>query len=180
MESLHICEKCKKPVLKPVKKDDKFYHQKCINGDTASESPDKEKIFKNFTHQRRMTLNLMNKYSDNYFGKTLMTEVVRPYLQFKYKIKKNKYLELVPQFSLYFEDITEQNAKEFLKNDGLKKFKNELQGLIGNDFTIVIYNALVGSLLTKIFVFIKKINSFGKKGKNKLKNFISKKIKKQK
>ena len=32
-------------------------------------------------------------------------------------------------------------------------------------------------MLTKIFVFIKKINSFGKKGKNKLKNFISKKNK---
>ena len=156
MEPLHICEKCKKPVLKPVKKDDKFYHQKCINGDNAYKSPDKEKNFKNFTQQRRMTSNLMNKYKENYFGKTLMTEVVRPYLQFKYKIKKNKFLELIPQISLYFEDITAQNAKEFLKDDGLEKFKNELQGLIGNDFTIVIDNVLVGLLLTKIYVFKKK------------------------
>ena len=42
-------------------------------------------------------MSLKEKYSDAYFGKSLLTEVIRPYLQFKYSIKKNKYLELGPQ-----------------------------------------------------------------------------------
>ena len=94
-----------------------------------------------------MTANLKLKYKDKYFQKTLMTEVVRPYLQFKYKIKKNTYLELIPQFSIYFSDIEENEAKEFIKNGGLKKLKEEIQELVGNDFTIVINNVLIGSLL---------------------------------
>ena len=56
-----------------------------------------------------------------------MTEVVRPYLQFKYKIKKNKHLELIPQISLYFHDLDENKAKQFIKNGGMEKMKSELK-----------------------------------------------------
>ena len=52
-----------------------------------------------------------------YFGKILMTEAVRPYLQLKYKIKKNKYLELISQNSIYFQDIEENKVKDLLKNE---------------------------------------------------------------
>ena len=179
MEPLKFCEKCKKPVLKPIKKDNKFYHEKCLQGDSKSKSIEKDKETKiaKFTHERKMTANLKLKYKDKYFQKTLMTEVVRPYLQFKYKIKKNTYLELIPQFSIYFSDIEENEAKEFIKNGGLKKLKEEIQQLVGNDFTIVINNVLIGSLLTKICVFANKIKSLGVKAVNKLKNLISNKNK---
>ena len=158
MEPLKFCEKCKKPVLKPVQKDNKFYHEKCIQGETKSKSieKDKEQNMAKFTHESKMSVNLKQKYTNLYLQKTLMTEVVRPYLQFKYKIKKNTYLELIPQFSIYFSDIKEDEAKEFIKNGGLKKLKDELQELIGNDFTIVINDIIFGSLLTKICVFSKK------------------------
>ena len=179
MEPLKFCEKCKKPVLKPVQKDNKFYHEKCIQGETKSKSieKDKEQNMAKFTHERKMTLNLKQKYQNQYLQKTLMTEVVRPYLQFKYKIKKNTYLELIPQFSIYFSDIEEDEAKEFIKNGGLKKLKNELQELIGDDFTVVINDIIFGSLLTKICVFSKKIKSLGVKAVSKLKNLILRKNK---
>ena len=179
MEPLKFCEKCKKPVLKPVQKDNKFYHEKCIQGETKSKSieKDKEQNMAKFTHERKMTLNLKQKYQNQYLQKTLMTEVVRPYLQFKYKIKKNTYLELIPQFSIYFSDIEEDEAKEFIKNGGLKKLKDELQELIGDDFTVVINDIIFGSLLTKICVFSKKIKSLGVKAVSKLKNLILRKNK---
>ena len=179
MEPLKFCEKCKKPVLKPFQKDNKFYHEKCIQGNSRSKSieKDNEQNIAKFTQERKMTTNLKLKYKDQYFQKTLMTEVVRPYLQFKYKIKQNTYLELIPQFSIYFSDIEENEVKEFIKNGGLKKLKDELQQLIGNDFTIVINNIIIGSLLTKICVFSKKIKTLGKKAVTKLKNLISKKNK---
>ena len=114
MESLHFCEKCKKPIL-PINeqiKDNKYYHKKCINPN----APNNDKAEnKDFIQERKMTANLKNKYSKNYLGKTLMTEVVRPYYQFKYKIKKSKYMDLVPQIALYFHEIDESNAKEFIK-----------------------------------------------------------------
>ena len=81
-----------------------------------------------------MTLNLKNKYSNYYLGKTLMTEVVRPYLQVKYQIKKNKFLELVPQISLYFQEMKPDKAKQFVKDGGIKKIKNEIQELFGDDY----------------------------------------------
>ena len=179
MEPLKFCEKCKKPILKPVQKDNKFYHEKCIQGETKSKSieKDKEQNMAKFTHESKMSVNLNQKYTNLYLQKTLMTEVVRPYLQFKYKIKKNTYLELIPQFSIYFSDIEEDEAKEFIKNGGLKKLKDELQELIGDDFTVVINDIIFGSLLAKIYVFSKKIKSLGVKAVSKLKNLISKKNK---
>ena len=109
MEPLHYCEKCKKPILpcNEILKDNKYYHKKCLNLSSSKDDEALNKEKAKFTHERRLTLNLKNKYSNDYFGKTLMTEVVRPYLQFKYKIKKNKYLELIPQVSLYFHDLDE-------------------------------------------------------------------------
>ena len=133
MERLHICEKCKKPVLQcnEVIKDSKYYHNQCLNPNSKTEENVNKKTA--FGHERRLTLDLKNKYSNNYFRKTLITEVVRPYIQFKYKIKKNRYLELIPQISLYFHDLDENKGKEFFKNGGLEKLRSELNELVGED-----------------------------------------------
>ena len=84
-------------------------------------------------HEKILTSVLKNKNSNNDLGKTSTTEAVRQYNQFKYKIKKNKYLELIPQISLYFHDLDENKGKEFFKNDGLEKLRSELNELVGED-----------------------------------------------
>jgi len=173
MQPLHNCEKCKKPILpcNEIINENKYYHKKCKNPNSINdEEINKEK--EKFTNERRLTLNLKNKYSHNYFGKTLMTEVVRPYLQFKYKIKKNKYLELIPQISLYFHELDENKAKEFIKNNGLEKMKKELKEILGEDVLIVFDNITYGSLLTNVYCFYNKIKTYGKKAIKKLKDLL--------
>ena len=130
MERLHFCEKCKKPVLSSneVIKENKYYHNRCLNPESSNNENDEDKS--NFAIERRKTITLKTKYSLDYFGKTLMTEVVRPYYQFHYKIKKNKYLELIPRVALYFHDLNENKAREFIKKGGLEKMKSELKQLL--------------------------------------------------
>ena len=98
-----------------------------------------------------------------------MTEVVRPYLQFKYEIKKNKFLELLPQVSIYFQDIEEDKVKDFLEKEGLDTFKNELKEILGDEYIISLNNVLVGSLLSKICIMVKSIKNIGEKAIKKLK-----------
>ena len=92
MEALHFCEKCRKPILSSNEqiKDNKYYHKSCLN----------------FAHESKRIKDIKSRYSPEYFGKTLMTEVVRPYYQlqflFHYKIKKSNYLKLIPKIALYF------------------------------------------------------------------------------
>ena len=175
MNALHFCQKCKKPILpsNEIKQDNKFYHQKCING--GGNQTDNKNNEQNFIKERRLTLNLKNKYSMDYFGKTLMTEVVRPYLQFKYEIKQNKYLDLIPQITMYFQDLSEEEAKNFIKNGGFNKLKTEIKQVLGDDFTIYINGILFGSLLAKVYVFFNKVKSIGKKAVNKLEKIFSSK-----
>ena len=175
MEPLHYCEKCKKPILpcNEILKDNKYYHKKCLNLSSSKDDEALNKEKAKFTHERRLTLNLKNKYSNDYFGKTLMTEVVRPYLQFKYKIKKNKYLELIPQVSLYFHDLDENKAKDFMNNGGMEKMKDELKEILDGDVLIIFDNVTYGSLLTKVFVFYNKMKSFGNKAVKKLKDMFT-------
>ena len=176
MEAPHRCDICKKPVMfNIIEKDNKYYHKQCFDGNsdkTSSIDLDKQKIF---TYQKTKTLTIKEKYSDAYFGKSLLTEVIRPYLQFKYSIKKNKYLELVPQISLYFEDLDEKKAKEFIKNGGLEKIKTEIKGLLGDDASIIVGNIVFGSILAKIYVFYKEVKNFGKKAINKIENLFKSK-----
>ena len=96
---------------------------------------------------------------------------MRPYLQFKYEVKQNKYLDLIPQTQIivYFQDLNEETAKQFIKNVGLSKLKEEIKQLIGED------GILFCSLLTKIFVFVKKVKLIGEKQINKIKNFFHQK-----
>lgn len=155
-----------------ILRNNKYYHKKCLNPNLSKDDETLNKEKAKFTHERRLTLNLKDKYSINYFGKTLMTEVVRPYLQFKYKIKKNKYLELIPQISLYFHDIDENKAKVFINNGGMEKMKAELKEILGEDVLIVFDNITYGSLLTKVFVFYNKIKSYGNKAVKKLKDMF--------
>lgn len=63
MNALHFCQKCKKPILpsNEIKQDNKFYHQKCING--GGNQTDNKNNEQNFIKERRLTLNLKNKYS---------------------------------------------------------------------------------------------------------------------
>ena len=98
---------------------------------------------------------------------------MRPYLQFKYEVKQNKYLDLIPQTQIivYFQDLNEETAKQFIKNVGLSKLKEEIKQLIGED------GILFCSLLTKIFVFVKKVKLIGEKQINKIKNFFHQKKK---
>ena len=176
MEKLHFCEKCKKPILScnEVISENKYYHKKCLNPKSLSaEKKEKEKDKSDFAIERRATMNLKTKYSKDYLGKTLMTEVVRPYYQFKYKIRKNKYLELIPQIALYFNDIKENKAKEFIKNGGLEKIKSELEQILGDDAIIVFENITYGSLLTRFYVFYKKIKEGGNKALKKLKDLFT-------
>ena len=167
MEGLHLCEKCKKPILPANEqiKENKYYHKKCLNPENTDKDESEKK---NFVHERRLTTNLKTRYSNDYLGKTLMTEVVRPYYQFKFKIKKSNYLELVPKIALYFHDLEEDQAKEFIKNNGMEKLKLELKELFGEDASITFDNITYGSLLTNICIFYKKMKSKGKKALKKL------------
>ena len=180
METLHFCEKCKKPILpcNEQKKDKKYYHKKCLNTDSSQN--EKEDKGKDFIKERRLTMNLKSKYSKDYLGKTLMTEVVRPYYQFKYTLERSKYLELVPQVAFYFQDLDENKAKEFVKNGGMEKLKLELNKLLGDDFSITFENIVYGSFLGKFYVFFKKIKSGGKKAIKKLKDIFTHKKKETK
>ena len=125
-------------------------------------------------------MNLKSKYSKDYLGKTLMTEVVRPYYQFKYTLERSKYLELVPQVAFYFQDLDENKAKEFVKNGGMEKLKLELNKLLGDDFSITFENIVYGSFLGKFYVFFKKIKSGGEKAIKKLKDIFTHKKKETK
>ena len=174
MQSLNFCEKCKKPIL-PINEiilKNKHYHKKCLNNDSANKKEEEDNA-QNFIKERRETINLKNKYSGDYLGKTLMTEVVRPYYQFKYKLERSKYLELIPQVALYFQDLEEAKAKDFIKNGGLEKFKKELYKLLGDDISISFDNVIYGSLLGRCNIFFKKIITGGQKVMKKLKDLFS-------
>ena len=43
-----------------------------------------------------------------YLVKNLISEVVKPYFQSKFQIKKNNFLELIPQIIIYFPDMEEK------------------------------------------------------------------------
>ena len=100
MEAPKLCEKCKKPIVfNQIIENNKYYHKKCIHPENEkNEDLTEEKL--NFIKGNSTTINLKEKYKDKYFGKTLISEVIRPYFQFKYQIKKNKFLELIPQISI--------------------------------------------------------------------------------
>ena len=79
-----------------------------------------------------------------------------------------RFLELVPKIALYFHDLEEDQAKEFIKNNGMEKLKLELKELFGEDASITFDNITYGSLLTNICIFYKKMKSKGKKALKKL------------
>jgi len=176
MDCFHLCEKCKKPIrpINEVINENKYYHKKCLSPEETKDNKE-EKEHSNFAVERRLTMNLKGKYAKGYLGKTLMTEVVRPYYQFKCKLEKSKYLELIPQVALYFHELDEQKAKEFIKNGGIEKIKNEIKQLINEDITIVFSNITYGSLLGNVYIFFKKIKSGGQKALKKMKDLFSSK-----
>ena len=97
MECLHFCEKCNKPILSINEEinENKYYHRKCLNPEEIKNKKEK-KDYSNFAVEKRKTIDLKNKHGEDYFGKTLMTEVVRPYYELICKLEKIKYLELIP------------------------------------------------------------------------------------
>ena len=54
----------------------------------------------------------------------------------------------------------------------MTKIKTELNELLGNEFSIVVNNIVFGSILTKIYVFYKKVQNYGKKTLNTIQNFL--------
>ena len=92
---------------------------------------------------------------------------------FKYEIKSNKHIELIPQISIYFNNINEEKAKEFIEKDEIQNLKKELSQTFGNDIEIATNNITIqekeegkghssGSILLKISGLYKKLISNNK------------------
>ena len=92
---------------------------------------------------------------------------------FKYEIKSNKHIELIPQISIYFNNINEEKAKEFIEKDEMQNLKKELSQTFGNDIEIATNNITIqekeegkghssGSILLKISGLYKKLISNNK------------------
>ena len=126
MEAPKLCEKCKKPIVfNHIIENNKYYHKKCIHPENEEKEDLTEEKF-NFIKGNRRSIILIEKYKEKYLGKSLISEVVRPYFQFKYQIKKNKYLELIPQIAMYFPDMEEEKAKQFIINGGIESLKKRI------------------------------------------------------
>ncbi len=77
-------------------------------------------------------------------------------LSFNYHIIKNKFLELIPQISIYFDEIDKNKAMELIQSGKLEKIKSELAEVFGDDFEIIMNDIIFGSLCLKFCVFLKK------------------------
>ena len=50
---------------------------------------------------------------------------------------------------MYFPDLEEEKAKQFIINGGINSLKKELLEILGDDFDIVINNVVFGSCYVK-------------------------------
>ena len=102
-----------------------------------------------------------------------MRDIIPGGAGFKYEIKSNKHIELIPQISIYFNNINEEKAKEFIEKDEIQNLKKELSQTFGNDIEIATNNITIqekeegkghssGSILLKISGLYKKLISNNK------------------
>ena len=93
---------------------------------------------------------------DQFFGwKTMITiMVITTYniipSNFPCENKKNKYTDLIPQISIYFPDINEDEAKQFIKTGKIDNLKSELNQIFGNEIALSASEVTLGSILLKI------------------------------
>ena len=73
--------------------------------------------------------------------------------------KKNKYTDLIPQISIYFPDINEDEAKQFIKAVKIDNLKSELNQIFGNEIALSASEVTLGSILLKINCLPKKFFS---------------------
>jgi len=157
-----LCQSCKNEILEPekeIKDNDNYYHLKCLKCVKCREPRDildKEKVkFLNGNIYCKVHF-LSLKYSGQYFQDTAISQVAVPYYKAKNcQILKNSLTDLVPKISLYF-PLSEEQAKLFVKQGGIKKIKSELKALLGEDMDLFIDNFEVGSFFITIGIILKK------------------------
>ena len=88
-------------------------------------------------------------------------------ITFEYKIKNNKFIELIPQLTIYFPHIEESKAQQLIEKGEIVSLKKELTKILGDDFDITENNIVLGSILLKVNIFFKKLLSKGRKEKIK-------------
>ena len=80
-------------------------------------------------------------------------------------------MELIPQISIYFDEIDKNKTIDLIQSGKLEKIKSELAEVFGDDFEIILNDIIFGSLYLKFCIFLKKY-------KNILKGTVIKKISK--
>lgn len=83
-------------------------------------------------------------------------------INFNYRIKNNKFIELIPQMTIYFPHIEENKAQQLIQKGEIESLKKELIKILGDDFEITENNLILGSILLKVNIFFKKLLSKGK------------------
>ena len=98
----------------------------------------------------------LQNHSVIYVG-TIQKQVFPPL--FPCENKKNKYTDLIPQISIYFPDINEDEAKQFIKAGKIDNLKSELNQIFGNEIALSASEVTLGSILLKINCLPKKFFS---------------------
>ena len=91
------------------------------------------------------------------FVVTILNQIPPPF--FPCENKKNKYTDLIPQISIYFPDINEDEAKQFIKAGKIDNLKSELNQIFGNEIALSASEVTLGSILLKINCLPKKFFS---------------------
>ena len=164
-----LCQSCGNEVIDPekeIKENEFYYHKSCLKCVECKEPRDvleKENArFKNGKVYCK-THFVSKRYSGQYFQETPISLIGIPYYKSqKCKILKNYLTDLIPKISIYF-PISEEQAKLFVKQGGIKKIKEELKSTLGDDMDLFIDNFEIGSFYLTIGIILKK---FGKRIKN--------------
>ena len=157
-----ICQSCGNEVVNPekeIKDNDYFYHKSCLKCVECKEPKDileKENArFKNGKVYCK-THFVSKRYSGQYFQHTPISLIGIPYYKSqKCKILKNYLTDLIPKISMFF-PISEEQAKLFIKQGGIKKIKDELKSTLGDDMDLFIDNFEIGSFYITIGIILKK------------------------
>ena len=164
-----LCQSCGNEIIDPqkeIKDNDFYYHRSCLKCVECKEPRDileKENArFKNGKVYCK-THFVTKRYSGQYFQQTPISLIGIPYYKSqKCKILKNYLTDLIPKISLFF-PISEEQAKFFVKQGGIKKIKDELKATLGDDIDLFIDNFEIGSFYITIGIILKKC---GEKIKN--------------
>jgi len=157
-----LCQSCGNEISDPekeIKDSDFYYHKSCLKCVECKEPRDileKENArFKNGKVYCK-THFVTKRYSGQYFQQTPISLIGIPYYKSqKFKILKNYLTDLIPKISMYF-PISEEQAKLFVRQGGIKKIKDELKSTLGDDMDLFIDNFEIGSFYLTIGIILKK------------------------